>query len=105
LENYYKENKPKWRWVNDSDFIETETLSIPRWEFLYTENNITNIEFVGEKIGNDFDIFKIIAQFVKNNSYIECHGEDGYLWRWVFKNGKCKEINPKIVWENDNEKI
>jgi hypothetical protein len=34
-----------------------------------------------------------------NSSYIEMYGEDGDKWRWIFKNGKCEEVYPKVIWE------
>jgi hypothetical protein len=39
-----------------------------------------------------------IAPYVEENSYIEMVGEDGDRWRWVFKNGKCEEKYPEVIW-------
>lgn len=39
-----------------------------------------------------------VAEFA-NDGYIEYSGEDGKRWRYVFKNGQCKKITPKIIWE------
>lgn len=57
------------------------------------------IEFTGDKYGNELTIWQVLAPFVENDTYIEYKGEDGDVWRHIFKNGKCKEVHPKIVWE------
>lgn len=44
-------------------------------------------------------MFKAIAPFVKDGSFLEIHGEDGAMWRWKFSNGKMRQIGAKIVWE------
>src|SRR5574343_585612 len=70
------------------------------WETEIDENgNVVKIDFCGENLWDDFKIFQTIAPYVENDSFIEMHGEDGRLWRWFFKNGECKEIEPKIIWE------
>jgi len=55
-------------------------------------------EKCSEKLNNEFYIFQAIAKYVED-SYIEIISEGGNRWRWVFKNGECKEIYPKIIWE------
>lgn len=63
------------------------------------ENDIIGIEFMGVYLLGDFDLFKIIAPFVEDGSYIQMRKEDSTMWRWVFKNKTCTEIKPKIIWE------
>ena len=80
-------------------FALTETTG---YSFHLNENgDIVEIEYDGCKLGNDFEMFQKIAPFVRNGSYLEMLGEDGTLWRWIFKRGKCKEILPKISWPDD----
>lgn len=56
------------------------------------------------KIGNEDILFSAIAPFIRNNSYIEWHGEDNIQWRWVFVDGKMYVANPKVTWKiNFNE--
>jgi sugar O-acyltransferase (sialic acid O-acetyltransferase NeuD family) len=59
-----------------------------------------HIRKLREKLGDDFIIFQSIAKFVQDGTYIEMVGEDGDKWRWLFKNGICKEIYPIITWED-----
>lgn len=68
--------------------------------YLETDDNGDYIidEKCGEKLNEEFYIFQAIAKYVEN-SYIEIVSEDGDRWRWIFKNGKCKEVYPKIIWE------
>lgn len=66
---------------------------------IYLRNGAFEIDyFNGEKLGNDFEIFTQIAPYIEDG-YIEYQGEDGALWRYVFENGKVKEVYPKIIWE------
>ena len=62
------------------------------------KGNITDLDFTGEKLWDHDEMFKEIAPYVEDGSYIEMHGEDGSMWRWVFKNGVCHEIDPVITW-------
>lgn len=61
--------------------------------------DIVGIDLTYDKLWFDYDMFQAIAPYVEDGSYIEISGEDGELWRWCFKNGKCLEIYPKIVWD------
>ena len=106
LYDYAKNNKSvidNWMWCDSSDILDSENLSNAlehlRWDIKYDEDmNIKNIEFSGEKLGNDFDLFCIIAEFVEDG-YIEVYAEDDSFWRWYFINGECTEVFPTINWE------
>ena len=87
-------------WVNDADIRNAKCLSDIMdafcWEPSFdADMNIDCICFNGEKLGCDDVLFDAIAPYVKEDSYIEMHGECGSIWRWVFKEGKCvnKEAN------------
>ena len=87
--------------INDCKTFE-DALLIFDWEYAdydNGENVVPYIFFVGEISGDDYRLFRAIAPFVEDNSYIQMLGEDGAMWRWVFKDGKCREIHPKIIWE------
>jgi len=90
-------------WVDCKTIIEAKTLHDALDECRYeieedNNGNVSEIYFNGEKLGDDEMILNAIAPAVSDGSYIEMLGEDGSLWRWVFNNGKCKEICPKINW-------
>ena len=68
---------------------------------LDTDGNITELTFIGEKLGNDFEMFQWIAPYVQDGSYIWMIGEDGDQWRWVFRSGVCKEIEAKVEWPDE----
>lgn len=55
--------------------------------------------FSGEKLGDDLEIFSVIAPFVEDG-HIEYVGEDNENWRYLFKNGTVKEIFPEVIWED-----
>lgn len=98
------EKKASWySWVDMSFSQLTDIKSMFkcwRWEIDYDDaGDISQIQFAGEKLGQDDVLFNAIAPFVKNNSFIEMEGEDGTRWRWVFKNGKCIEKQAKVSWK------
>jgi len=91
-------------WVRTNEFFSAADLerafSAWRWETDCDDaGNLISIEFQGEKAGDDKIFFDAIAPYVVSGSYIEMQGEDGCLWRWSFKKGKCTEKNAKITWE------
>lgn len=94
------------RWISSRDILEAddfeECMNNLRWEIEKDENdNINNINFVGENLGDDLEIFNIISPYVKYGSYIECVDEDGDKWRYLFEHGVCREVYPKITWEGE----
>lgn len=93
----------RYSWVKDSYLDSDNIVDIFRcwrWGVSLDDNgNIVDISFAGEKLGDDEVLFQAIAPYVKNNSYIEMHGEDHAMWRWVFVDGKLTEKYARIVWE------
>ena len=65
------------------------------------DGNIVDISFYGEKLGDDLKVFQKIAPYVRAGSFLEMEGEDNEMWRWVFQNGKCREVKAKVqvTWE------
>ena len=94
-----KENV-KYAWVDNQTLRDSknlfEFLEECRWCYDLEDKTIG---FIGEKYGNEEILFNTLAPFVEDNSYIKMVGEDGGLWKWIFKNGECKKIEPKIIWE------
>lgn len=88
-------------WVETRDFLEArhieDAFKAWRWEVSFDENDdINDISFNGEKSGDDDIFFKAIAPFVVDGSYIQMQGEDGYIWRWIFKGKSVTEVPAKI---------
>lgn len=99
LANRYK----YYAWVCSDDFVNATDLqaamAVWRWEVYEDENgNIDSIQFAGQKSGDDETLFRAIAMYVQKDSYIEMHGEDGCMWRWVFDGDTCKEKFAQIDW-------
>ena len=90
-------------WIDDSDFEEEtleKVLENIRWKVeLDKFYNIVDIDFTGEKLGDETKIFGSFAEFVEPGSYIQMTGEDGDKWRWVFDGKECKWLDPKISWD------
>ena len=94
----------KWySWVNTDAVLASETLleamRVWRWKPCVSDSgDIDGISFLGEKSGQDEVLFEAIAPFVKRDSYICMHGEDGALWRWHFDGVHCLNQNGKVVY-------
>lgn len=71
-----------------------EAMRACRWEVVEQYDSIC---FNGEKYGSDDLIFNTIALYVEDDSYIQMQGEDGLIWRWIFKDGQCIERQATIV--------
>ena len=75
-----------------------------RWVAEFNENgDIWHLYFRGDKSGHDLDFFKVLAPFVRDESYIIMRGEDGEMWRWFFKDKTCIEQNAIITWSSGLE--
>lgn len=98
------ESDYKYGWGNYSGVQSAESFeeAMEEWRYeisLDEDNNIVECEFNGEKLGIDLVMFKAIAPYVKEDSFIEMNSEDGDNWRYVFKEGKCTEVAPKVSWD------
>ncbi len=100
------EKKVKWfAWVTTENFVNAKTLEEAmnewRWEINSDDNgDIVGISFVGEKLGDDMILFNAIAPYIKEGSFIDMSGEDGYMWRWKFDGEKVKEIEGTVTFED-----
>jgi hypothetical protein len=62
--------------------------------------DIVGLQFSGEKLGDEFQLFQVIAPFVEAGSYLEISGEDGTVWRWVFNGTTCEEKYADMSFED-----
>ena len=91
-------------WIIKGAITKAETLSEAFEKCGWTieeddDGEVISIYFDGEKLGDEDAIFSAIASAVENDSYIEMGGEEGDRWRWWFRDGICKVVNAKIIWE------
>ena len=92
-------------WVETSEFLEAETLSQAMGAWLWMldtdeeTGGVQDVNFEGEKIGDEAALFGAIAPFVEPGSYIEMHGEDGSIWRWIFDGKTCTEKTATVSWD------
>ena len=86
--------------ISEEDSIE-DAFTACRWDVTVGETgDIKRIEFVGEKLGDDEQLFRSIAEFVQPGSYVQLMGEDSSMWRWTFgDDGRFDELSAKITWE------
>lgn len=71
----------EWRWLPETD----------------NKGNIIEINFTGEKLGDEQILFDEIAPFVESGSSIIVADERGKVWRWRFDDGKCHYEVGKIT--------
>jgi hypothetical protein len=76
-------------WVNTDKVLVAKTLpdALRAWRWSPTldeDDNIIDLQFNGEKEGDDYTLFGAIAPYVKEESSISMAGEDHYRWRWFF---------------------
>jgi len=63
------------------------------------DGNIVYIERLDGKAGQDELLLDTLAPFVRAESYINMHGEDGYMWRYYFNGEELLHQTGKIVYE------
>ena len=69
------------------------------YELVWDNGFYTINEHYREKLGDDFDFFNLIAEYIEDGGYCEFYGADGSRFRYTIKNNKCIEQYPKIIWE------
>jgi hypothetical protein len=90
----------RFTWVDTEEFLGAKTLEAAleawRWEAGLDEEtgDVVHLNFQGEKMGEDEELWKAIAPFVESGSYLQISGEDGATWRWCFKGGVLSEQSP-----------
>jgi hypothetical protein len=94
---------PHYAWVENWQIENAENIRDILEAFRYkpTEDygDIESLDFDGEKIGDEVFLFGLLAPYVKSGSFLNMVGEDGAHWRWLFKNGRFKEVVGKVVYE------
>ena len=86
------EEYPHFSWVDTNTVLDSETLEEALVEIRYNpifndSGDIINVEFLGQKYGDEEIFFTALAPFVEKDSYISFEGEDERKWTWYF-NGK-----------------
>jgi len=89
LQDYFKEVGDK-SWISGHEVLDASTfveaMKACRWDVGMGKevSDIVEIQFNGERLGDDESIFNVIAPYVESGSYIEISGEDDCHWRWNF---------------------
>jgi len=88
-------------WVDMQQLANAETLieafDAWRYEFVKYDDGIILENFNGEKLGDDAFLWETLAPFIKDDGFIEVHGEDNYFWRWKFNDGKFQEVELRLT--------
>ncbi len=90
--------------VRTKDFLAAKTISeiFDAWRWSIDTNyngDISGINFIGEKLGDDNIFFQAIAPYVEEGSYIQMFNDSGKTWRWCFENGKMLEKYAKLAFD------
>jgi len=86
--NYYH-----FSWVDTKTVLKSTNLGEALEEIRYIpkfnqDGDICDVEFIGEKYGDEEIFFNALAPYVESGSYLYFKGEDGDTWKWLFENGK-----------------
>ena len=100
----FNNNERQFSWVDKDVVMKAVNLreAMEEWgyEVEFDENyDIVGIEFTGEKMGQEEFLFDVIAPYVKEGSYIQMSGEDGEIWRWIFRENECHDVGATITFE------
>lgn len=75
-----------------------DALSEWRWlPLMDEEGNVEELDFLGEKLGDERILFEAIAPYVEAGSDIVVAGEDGKVWRWRFDGKQCQREEGRII--------
>jgi hypothetical protein len=99
-----KPRKDKWFSWMDWNYHETcksvkEILEALGFECEQSDGTL-NVYGYDNKTGDENVFFHTLAPFIPDGQYIEWRGEDGYMYRWEFENGKMLEKEAVITWRN-----
>lgn len=104
------EERKHFRWVDTEKYLAAQTLEeclrAWRWRPKLTERgDINDLEFTGEKLGDDDLLFTAIAPFVEPGSFIHFVGEEGHNWKYKFDGNKMKEVQGKtrVIWDREDD--
>lgn len=103
LKEICEKKDANYAWVDKDVVLKAKNLNdaMVEWGWETEEDkkdDITLVRFIGEKLGEDYEMFYAIAPYVKKGAYIEMSGEDGTLWRWIFNGKKCIEKTAKVTY-------
>ena len=89
-----KKNKD-YSWVENDKVLDAKTFEEAMQEWRYPvsvdeKGNVCQIEFIGEKLGDEEELFKAIAPFVKRGSYLVMEIEQDF-YKWAFDGKTFKE--------------
>lgn len=87
--------KHHFRYANP-DFYKAETIDKIFKDWRWTpsfneEGDLDDLQFRGEKLGDEEILFKQIAPFVEHGCDIEMTGDNDARWVWAFENGEFYE--------------
>ena len=96
-------------WVDADYHIKCKTLDDVlkefRFETMYDDDgNLINLHF-DCKVGDETLLLTAISPYFKDGSSIEWRGEEGETWKYIFTDGKIREQQGVIVWEDVDEVI
>lgn len=87
------ETRPHFSWVSTTAVLNSKTLHSALKEIRYVpipniDGDICDVEFIGEKYGDEKVFFNALSPYVESGSYLCFMGEDESEWKWEFNNGK-----------------
>ena len=102
LKHYAERNEMSW--VNQDTCAKEDDfktlMSECQWDIEIDGNGtVIGITYNGEKCGDQEQVLKVLAPYVKNRSWIEMQGEDGEVWRYAFYKGTFEEVQGVVKYD------
>lgn len=101
LPKYIYNNNPNWKWIDIKDVCINcnngkfkKVMRCLRYVVQKTKGTYKIMDFCGEKLGDDIDIFEILAPYIRKG-HIEMQDEDGNSWLWIFDGDKVHKFQQK----------
>ena len=97
-----------WAWMNRANPASWDYLkeAMEAWNFpieLDDDRNVVGIRFDGEKEGDEEELFRTLAPYVDDGSYLQFRGEDAEIWRYVFEGDSVERQDATMRYEWDDE--
>lgn len=91
------EKCPHFSWVDTKTVLDSMSIVEALENILYVpqldqNGDICNVEFIGQKYGDEDIFFKALAPYVETGSYLCFIGEDGDTLKWIFNDGSVTRL-------------
>lgn len=98
-------------WVDTKELVKVKTIeeAFAVWGYPVERGekggDVSEIYYEFEKIGDERQMFEVIAPYVERGSYLEMSGEDNETWQWYFNGRELEELSATLDYGGHKEMI